>query len=747
MKATLFSADFVKDSNGNLKLLEINTDTTFVSSALDLIDYTELHGLISSSNIDVVNVIYKDFQRDFVTHFSQSLYSNDLLHLQVEHYNEHLEEVSSIYPHQPSDLSTTLNLRLAYDESAILDSTYAKNNIDLFKLFVDNDDTGSLTEFAYSSSLWNHNTLTTQSFHGVDNLPEITVKQNLTNIANPLDFYKIGQTDVLTPDNILTSIADEFLPSGSIVQRYYVSSSTDNKVSSFRSFNIVYGSDLNVINILNYKSKSILEKPQSFLTASFYDSSSVLSKIPNKHYFELTTNGLRGHVEGVLEGSKIVKADGTSVLVESASLGDSFKSFTIPTSPNTDLVDEVREWYVTGSELPSGSTSVNTTLQNKTKRELTYNVVSNISLSGSSDDNLYLSPYIYMLTYDIANDRICYRTPYEMTVDGYKLFDTTGSLVSIDSISFEVLDGEYSAYTLDMEETDTFFLHGTNINIKLLTHNCFVEGTQISIEGGHKNIEDIQPGDAILTWDESSKEIKDGVVTKISKALANDLVRLTFENSIVVNTTSEHPFYVENKGWVKAKDLEFGDECIKSNGEKTFVSTVEIHDGEVVVYNLHDVTPAHTFFANDILVHNKCFTYNSKVEMWDGTKKSIGDIEVGDKVKSIKNGIEVMGTVTDTLIHPTNDVVPVVKFGNSTADPYHPFYQNNKWEDISKLENSEYTFEFIDNFYNLEIDGNDIEGSEHNFIIDGVVVSGLGDNMVLNSLFMRQNEELLKKVI
>jgi hypothetical protein len=31
MKGTLFSADFVKDSSGNLRLLELNTDTGFIN--------------------------------------------------------------------------------------------------------------------------------------------------------------------------------------------------------------------------------------------------------------------------------------------------------------------------------------------------------------------------------------------------------------------------------------------------------------------------------------------------------------------------------------------------------------------------------------------------------------------------------------------------------------------------------------------------------------------------------------------
>ena len=40
MKGTLFSADFVKDSNGNLRLLELNTDTGFITQEFQNFDFS-----------------------------------------------------------------------------------------------------------------------------------------------------------------------------------------------------------------------------------------------------------------------------------------------------------------------------------------------------------------------------------------------------------------------------------------------------------------------------------------------------------------------------------------------------------------------------------------------------------------------------------------------------------------------------------------------------------------------------------
>jgi hypothetical protein len=136
-----------------------------------------------------------------------------------------------------------------------------------------------------------------------------------------------------------------------------------------------------------------------------------------------------------------------------------------------------------------------------------------------------------------------------------------------------------------------------------------------------------------------------------------------------------------------------------------------------------------------------CFSEGDKVEMFDGTKKAIELIKTGDEVKSVKNNSIVKGIVTELLIHPTNDVVEVVKMKGITSEPNHPVLVNNEWVAIKTLGNI--SNQFIGNWYNLEIDGSTSD-SEHNYIIEGLTVSGLGDNVKLNNKYQRQPKELTK---
>jgi hypothetical protein len=124
--------------------------------------------------------------------------------------------------------------------------------------------------------------------------------------------------------------------------------------------------------------------------------------------------------------------------------------------------------------------------------------------------------------------------------------------------------------------------------------------------------------------------------------------------------------------------------------------------------------------------------------MEDGSFKNIGEIEIGDYVLSYNDGKYVRGVVTDKIPHLTNNVVEVVKYKGMISDRLHPFYDNGEWKPICEANGVEFDTQYVDTFYNLEIDGNLLFESEHNFIVEDFIVSGLGDNELLNKTFKRQ---------
>ncbi|MGB5969456.1 MAG: polymorphic toxin-type HINT domain-containing protein [Spirulinaceae cyanobacterium] len=122
---------------------------------------------------------------------------------------------------------------------------------------------------------------------------------------------------------------------------------------------------------------------------------------------------------------------------------------------------------------------------------------------------------------------------------------------------------------------------------------------------GEKNIEDIQVGDWVVADDPTTPG---GVAPK---QVMNTFVRQTealvdlYVDGELISTTGEHPFWVADKGWVEASDLQVGD--LLQTDEETFVDIdrIEKREGDFEVYNF-DVEGFSTYFVSDlgVLVHN-----------------------------------------------------------------------------------------------------------------------------------------------
>jgi len=125
--------------------------------------------------------------------------------------------------------------------------------------------------------------------------------------------------------------------------------------------------------------------------------------------------------------------------------------------------------------------------------------------------------------------------------------------------------------------------------------------------------------------DNAHKQYKQilSTVTYVHKSLTNKIIQLTFQHenddNITLKCTQDHPIWTVTKGWCNISGkhvsnnhidhisfLEIGDKCLLHNGEIVILSDIQtIHyDDPIYVYNL-TVDNTQTFFANNILVHNK----------------------------------------------------------------------------------------------------------------------------------------------
>ncbi len=89
----------------------------------------------------------------------------------------------------------------------------------------------------------------------------------------------------------------------------------------------------------------------------------------------------------------------------------------------------------------------------------------------------------------------------------------------------------------------------SEINFDGLDVHCFAGETPVTMaDQSTKAIENIQPGDEVLTYDFLTQQWVTTTVTEVIMAQHTHLYELTFETG-TITTTADHPFWVNGKGW------------------------------------------------------------------------------------------------------------------------------------------------------------------------------------------------------
>lgn len=140
---------------------------------------------------------------------------------------------------------------------------------------------------------------------------------------------------------------------------------------------------------------------------------------------------------------------------------------------------------------------------------------------------------------------------------------------------------------------------------------CFAAGTTVQGEQGPKDIENIRTGDLVWSHDDVTGKVGLRRVARTFVTLGQPLVEISIETSDgrseKLKATPEHPFRVNDRGWVKAMNLQPGDNVFPLDGKPLRVSSVAPLEGVHTVYNF-EVEEFHTYYVGEFhsLVHNSC---------------------------------------------------------------------------------------------------------------------------------------------
>jgi len=139
-------------------------------------------------------------------------------------------------------------------------------------------------------------------------------------------------------------------------------------------------------------------------------------------------------------------------------------------------------------------------------------------------------------------------------------------------------------------------------------YNCFVEGTLVWTEDGLRPIEGISVGDRVWSWDEATDRTTLQPVLNVFSNHTQDTVSLWMNGEQIV-TTTDHPIWVEDEGWIFARDLAAGDVLRTHAGTTTLTESNPTAVEAIPVFNI-DVAGGDTFFVGRtrLLVHKTSFS-------------------------------------------------------------------------------------------------------------------------------------------
>jgi hypothetical protein len=171
---------------------------------------------------------------------------------------------------------------------------------------------------------------------------------------------------------------------------------------------------------------------------------------------------------------------------------------------------------------------------------------------------------------------------------------------------------------------------------------CFAAGTPLLTPEGARPVEELRPGDQVLS---RSEHDPDGPVA--AKPVEAVFVRVALVRSLRVKgreipTTGEHPFYVCGKGWVKAAFLAVGDLLLGHEGQWTPLEAAADTGAIETVYNL-GVADYHTYFVGCQEWGFNVWAHNAACDFMEAINKLLPE---GQKLNQ-KQAETLWGTLTN----------------------------------------------------------------------------------------------------
>ena len=463
MKAVIVATDFLKDTDGNFKILELNTNVgNVIGDINNYFDIEEFNQFVVSNGIEVIEFINQSIgsNEGIIDAEMTELSTHKTLNVLLSEYYSgsstvsvtihNVESTSATVPFI-EDASNKLILRNAYDSTALIDDTYAKDNFEFLKLMYDTD-TNSIPKTYFVDSTLGIDGIG-ESIRDNGEYPNFIVKERYptTNYQQYPKIYKISTAEEL-------SDLKSSLPSNTLLQEYILNENDllDNKLRTYRSVDIIYGSNLEVMNLFSpyvHTNSTILSPSADF------DSNNELQYWERPIYLQKVGNNIdRNQYKNykVDADSKILAGDGSLKSINDIVLGDTLKSVHLNNLGWND--NDMLVYSASADNVTIGSSIINTNVTGIESFEgVSFWLKENTLNDGTIFSDVDSSTVLAKSARDVYN--IFKFTPFRglQSDDSIVVVNTTTNELEIKTISsIQYSYNKETIYKLDVEASDLY---------------------------------------------------------------------------------------------------------------------------------------------------------------------------------------------------------------------------------------------------------------------------------------------------
>lgn len=319
MKGIILGSDYL-EKDDSVKILEINTNTTIFNDGAEMLDYGPLFSMLVQENINELHFIYTIGTSYLPTNakifvFEEKLKENCTAN-NIQYFSYTVPENSITVPYI-EDGPNKFILRQSFDTTALIDETYCADKFEFLKLM---DGSGMTPNSFFNDASLGVNSLLSLPQNG-NGIPSAIQKPR-----NPT--YDQSQYPIIYGFDSEEELQESknSLPANEILQEFIYDESNlvDNKWSVIRGIDIIYGPNLDIINMGGYKQPTVI--PIDYYESRFNEGTKIYDQRTRYKFINKQNGNFYDVTYHVDDESQILMSDGTIKNIDGVNLNDQVKS-------------------------------------------------------------------------------------------------------------------------------------------------------------------------------------------------------------------------------------------------------------------------------------------------------------------------------------------------------------------------------------------------------------------------------------